>query len=150
MTRRGLVAFITESNAIESIHRPPTQREITAHEVILARPSIEVIDLEAFVHAVADAHLRRRLGANVYITGSDARIPPGGPDIETDLVSLLGAGYSAFDTHVAYELLHPFEDGNGRSGRVLWAWMMLRGGNDPFYRPFLQEFYYQTLEAARD
>ena len=49
----------------------------------------------------------------------------------------------------AYEMLHPFMDGNGRSGRALWAWMMLRLGQDPFALLFLHRFYYQTLENSR-
>ncbi len=49
---------------------------------------------------------------------------------------------------VRYELLHPFSVGNGRSGRTLWAWCMLRRGDDPFTLPFLHRFYYQTLEHS--
>lgn len=42
-------------------------------------------------------------------------------------------------------------DGNGRSGRALWAWMMLcRGGSygraKVIELGFLHTFYYQTLE----
>ena len=50
----------------------------------------------------------------------------------------------ACETHVRYELLHPFLDGNGRSGRALWLWLM---GQAPL--GFLHTFYYQTLSAAR-
>jgi len=40
-------------------------------------------------------------------------------------------------------------DGNGRTGRAIWAWQMQRLGRDPFALPFLHRFYYQTLEAIR-
>lgn len=155
MSDHRLLGFIVESNMIEGIERPPKRTEVLAHERLFARSSIDIIELEAFVHAVTqgEAHLRRRVGADVYIAGSHAQIAPGGPAIEKALRRLL-AGVNDFketphSAHVAYELLHPFEDGNGRSGRALWAWMMQRSGHDPFVRMFLHTFYYQTLDAAR-
>jgi hypothetical protein len=51
--------------------------------------------------------------------------------------------------HVEFEKLHPFIDGNGRTGRAVWAWMMLHTGKDPFGLSFLHRFYYQTLERAQ-
>lgn len=47
--------------------------------------------------------------------------------------------------HAEYEIIHPFEDLNGRTGRILWAWKMIEQGQDPFRMPFLQAYYYQTL-----
>ncbi len=83
------------------------------------------------------------------------RIPQrGGPEIRTQLENLLTralqsasglisiADANAFNVHIAYEHLHPFTDGNGRSGRMLWAWQLQR-----FPLGFLHTFYYQTLSA---
>lgn len=148
--------FIVESNRIENIHRPPTAPEVQAHVRLLDRPVLDVSDLELFVHVVTDgrAQLRRRLGMNVRITSVPPYFPPpGNPDMDADLQSLLDAARDAtldpWRLHLAYEALHPFNDGNGRSGRALWAWQMLRAGQDPFEFGFLRAFYYQTLSANR-
>jgi hypothetical protein len=145
-----LVEFIVESNQIEGITHPPTDQEIAAHERLLALPQVRVADLERFVADVAGEVLRRQPNLNVVVGG---HVPPaGGPHIESELRWLLDRAHTIDDphtTHVNYELLHPFRDGNGRSGRALWAWQMRRQGLDPFIRPFLQTFYYQTLDAAR-
>lgn len=52
---------------------------------------------------------------------------------------------NAWELHALYEQIHPFEDLNGRTGRILWAWRMIQEGRDPFWMPFLQAYYYQTL-----
>jgi hypothetical protein len=43
-----------------------------------------------------------------------------------------------YPAHIRYEKLHPFMDGNGRSGRAIWALMMR--GRDPFSLPFLHRW----------
>jgi len=150
-TRNKLIEFIAESNRIEGITRPPTQKEIQAHEIFLELREVTVSDVEEFVDVVVNKRLRRHLADDVVIGGHFA--PPGGPGIETGLEMLLVGvntwDLTPFEAHVRYELLHPFLDGNGRSGRVLWAWMMKRDGLNPFLRPFLQSFYYQALDNAR-
>jgi len=142
MTMDKLVEFVQESNKIEGILREPFEDEVRAHERLSALDKITVSDLEAFVAIVQPgAILRRQIGLDVRVGNHIA--PYGGPEIERWLEDILDIMESPYKTHLAYENLHPFTDGNGRSGRALWLWQMA----DIPSIGFLQRFYYQTLDA---
>lgn len=141
--------FVTESNRIEGIHRAPSTAEIDAHFTFLNKRRIYVSDLEEFVKAVQPgAALRIERGMNVTV---GSHVPPlGGVAVGLALEELLDKiddGSSLYDVHQAYEKLHPFTDGNGRSGRVLWLWMA--GGIEKAPLGFLHHWYYQSLSAWR-
>src|SRR6267154_4817348 len=84
--------------------------------------------------------------------------PMGGRNIKIEMMHIvdklnkakLGIHDNPWKIHVEFEHLHPFMDGNGRTGRAIWAWHMLKLGMYPFALPFLQRFYYQTLENDVD
>ena len=52
---------------------------------------------------------------------------------------------TAFEAHNIYEHIHPFEDFNGRTGRLIWLNKAKDEGYD-FNIPFLHAYYYQTLD----
>jgi hypothetical protein len=139
--------FTRESNRIEGILRDPTEDEVDALVRFVGLSQPTVADVEAFVAVCAPGKpLRRQPGMNVRVGSHIA--PAGGPEIEAQLADILeyaSIGDDPWMAHVQYETLHPFMDGNGRSGRALWAWQMVRAiGGCPL--GFLHHFYYQTLE----
>ena len=81
--------------------------------------------------------------------------PPSGPKIVEDLEKLLNdiaaKAITPWAAHVRYETLHPYTDGNGRSGRAIWLWQMtlLDRQRGALALGFLHNFYYQTLAAKQ-
>lgn len=147
MKRHPLYDFVAESNRIENIHRPPTPDELHATEIFSRLDDISTVDVCSLVDVFAPGHrLRDNFGLDVRVGNYVA--PPGGPEIRDRLRDLIREinryRISPHEAHVRYESLHPFTDGNGRSGRAIWLWQMR--GKAP--RGFLHEFYYQALEAA--
>ena len=140
--------FLYESNKIERI-KGVREGEVEAAEVFLELPVIIIEDLQRLVMVFEPgALLRNSLGMDVQV--GKYLLVQGGWLVVSQLAALLdkvnGGRISAYEAHVDYECIHPFMDGNGRSGRMLWLWQMRQGGS---YRipniGFLQAFYYQTL-----
>ena len=151
ITEKELIDFVTESNSIERIFREPFLEEIDELSRFMSLDKITIDELKKFVSVYQpDAKLRDQYGLNVRI---GSYYPPlGGPDIPIQLEVILkhanGNTLHPYWAHIEYEKLHPFTDGNGRSGRALWAWGQkdidrgISGG-------FLLNFYYQTLQNVK-
>lgn len=146
----SLVSFLRESNHIEGIERPPTREEYDTARSFLKLDEIAVADVEILVETFQPgARIRDRPGMDMRVGSHIA--PPGGPQIKWRLNNLLQymLKHSPYKTHHHYEELHPFTDGNGRSGRMIWLWMMQKLNKPVAPMGFLQTWYYQSLEAGR-
>lgn len=153
LAKKDRILFIRESNRIEGILRDPTGEEVEEFYRFLRLDRVYAEDVVKFVSIYQpDAQLRDHHGLNVCVGSHIA--PPGGQEIAIRLDRILSdakKGASPYRIHCEYETLHPFTDGNGRSGRALWAWQMVNHGHHPGLRlGFLHAFYYQTLANCSD
>ncbi len=149
-----LSRFVEESNRIEGIHRKPTEDELRATCDFIELSVVQILDMERLVEVYASgARLREKADMDVQVGRHQPQ--PGGLMVRHMLKGILTRiGNEPFPTpyrmHVAYETLHPFMDGNGRSGRALWAWQMIQQPDNRIGLGlgFLHAFYYQALAAA--
>jgi hypothetical protein len=149
VTAQIYAPFLEESNRIEGIYRDASAAEMAAFQKFMALYELRVTDI-GDLQCVFAPHcpLRERYGMEVRVGNHIA--PSGGPQIVRRLQALLRRVHSLSDpwkTHAEFERLHPYLDGNGRTGRMLWAWHMQASGKRPFALSFLHRFYYQTLAA---
>ncbi len=159
-TREELDAFLIESNKIEGIKEEMDEYEVDAMDDFLYLKEVKIEHIVDIVSVFQQgAELRNKIGLDVRV--GDHIPPRGNSEIETDLEKILDnvhpkgeSGFSnknSFENHVDYETLHPFTDGNGRSGRMLWAWQMVNTNVWPgIHLGFLHAFYYQSLQSFRD
>jgi len=135
--------FMLESNKIEGEPR-------------LNPNDLDVMDyvINNGIHTEEDLHkvwneLTEHTGMEVGYRRHDVRvgrhIPPGYHEVQgrMDNFFRMLPELTPFEAHNLYECIHPFEDFNGRTGRLIWLSKM-----DPwsFSIPFLQMYYYQALE----
>lgn len=146
----SLEQFIAESNHIEDIDWYK-ESEVEAARWFLDLKVISLDDLNNLQATFAPGQsLRDKVGMNVQVGSHIALL--GGPRIATRLEMIITAVQRThpiafpFNMHMKFEALHPYMDGNGRTGRLLWAWHMQHLGENPFQRPFLHTWYYQSLQ----
>ena len=93
---------------------------------------------------------------SVFIAGAE-HMPPEAADVPRLMNELLFTSFKSDDFiydlanfHIRYERIHPFTDGNGRSGRVLINKLALQNGYAPFVIPKDKRTPYMNLLADCD
>ena len=150
---RTLGDFLTESFHIEGMHRMVSKAEHKEAERFMALERIELQDMIDFVKVFqSNAKFRTEEGLNVHV--GRHLPPPGGVAVGYALADLLHKANEENSNphliHLEYELLHPFTDCNGRSGRILWLWQSKRMIGKLPHLSFLHNFYYHALDNARE
>jgi len=145
--------FQKESNLIEGITR------VTKEQVQALMDFVEldeINDEDILTLALRLQPKRMKKPKLRYKSGMDVRVgsyypPPGGPEIKMNLHTLLKSAYKtpSFETHLKYESLHPLTDVNGRTGRALWLWQIIRELNRLPTATFHKFWYYQSLNYSR-
>lgn len=149
--------YFRESNAIEGVHD-----EKAIDETMDAWNHLKEFD-ELTHEVVKRAHgyiLSNRQpdiageyrNAQVYVGES---IPPPPAIVESEMEKLLEwspeTPLEALEWHIAFEHIHPFADGNGRVGRLIYLWHCINLDADPvFWRAEDRDGYYDLFRSSVD
>jgi len=140
-----LLDFAVESNKIENIHDKESHEE--HYSKLIKFLKLKELTLDNVCEFNTWGELRDKQGMDVMV--GDSVPPKGGYRIPKDLViitSWANSNENPFTIHREFENLHPFTDGNGRTGRVIWLWQMLNQHKYDLRYLFLQKYYFQSLQ----
>lgn len=148
-------AHIRESNLIEGIDNPDfddqamiawdyleNQPKLTHHVVRKTQKIITLLQADLMPHQ--RGYYRDMSETNVRVGSFQA---PHYSEVETMMENwLLSMDYpenvDPKAAHRAFELIHPFVDGNGRTGRMLMWWHELKRGRAPTLIKYDERFAY--------
>lgn len=143
--RGRLMEFAKESNRIEGItNSEANERMFEKLDAFLKFKELTAVRVCGFNEW---GRLRRDEGMNVRIGGRECL--PGGDSLKHHFALIIHTlrERCAFVNHVEFEKLHPFTDGNGRTGRAIWLWQMVRQYDYDLSLGFLRKWYCQSLEG---
>lgn len=152
--------FIRESNAIENIYGDEEiKQSLMAWKLLDGKTEISHYDICRVQKVITfnqkdlednwRGYYRSVSGINVSVGGHQA--PPAG------LVDSLMGNWlvdlpkmEPLIAHIRFESIHPFVDGNGRTGRMLYWWQCQQRGIHPFFHTKkLVKNYYRLFEPER-
>lgn len=143
--RSRLMEFAKESNRIEGItNADDNERMFQKLEAFLKLEKLTVDNVCEFNEW---GILRDKEGMNARVGAFKPQ--KGGNDLREDFELMIKSVERSliFEFHVCFERLHPFTDGNGRTGRAIWLWQMARQNDYDLSLGFLHKWYIQSLEG---
>ncbi len=155
--------LIEESNSIEGIYSYGREEQYEAYINFLNLDKITIEDIVSFAKRLNETsftssslrvpEFRDKKGMDVTV-GKHKPIEGGSHVIDMmklllNRINMQNDSMYAFRLHMEYEHIHPLTDGNGRTGRAIWAWLMIKDDYD-FGLGFLHKWYYQSLEYYRN
>jgi Fic family protein len=128
---------------------PITESDVrNLHRLVVQRSSPEI----AGQYATLPRYVRTETGRHTF--PSSPEIPALMNDFARWLISAGGTHETAFEAHMRLVDIHPFNDGNGRTARLLMNLILIRGGYPPLaVRPEDRLEYIRALQqeqASRD
>ena len=131
------VDFLRESNAIEGVYDEESlllaakawkymkKQETLSFDALLKAHDIL---MEEHLPAHERGHLRTR---DVFVGGRKGAAPELLDELVQNWVNEANENIeSEKNLHIDFELIHPFIDGNGRIGRMLYNWQRLKNGKE--------------------
>jgi hypothetical protein len=143
--RSRLMEFAKESNRIDGI----TNSEANERMFEKLEEFLKFKELTATRVCEFNEWGRLRSMEGMYARISGRECLTGGDSLKNHfalIIHTLGER-SAFINHIEFERLHPFTDGNGRTGRAIWLWQMVKQDNYDLSLGFLHKWYYQSLAS---
>lgn len=152
--------YITESNAIEGIfdeaevaqslkawHFLQEQTEIS-HAVICQIQRI-ITQNQDNLNDKQRGYYRSHSGTEVTVGGRHAPAAIMVDDLMRGWLEEM-AQMSPLIAHIRFESIHPFTDGNGRTGRMIYWWHCIQVGKVPFlYEGKKRDIYYKLFDQER-